>query len=669
MRSVQFRKLIRIHWVLLVLLLFATAFLLKPETTVTAQIGEQSFFTPQTWAHDFSEEQGWAPEHPRLLADVNGDTKQDVVGFGNDGTFIGISNGTTSFTPALALGDFGFHAGGWRAHLHVRTAGDVNGDQMDDIVGFGNAGVYRALATGNGSLGSADFVVADFGYDQGWRNDQHVRLLADVNGDTRKDIVGFGTHGVWVSLSMSTAGDFSAPFFAVGDFGTLQGWNNQEHVRTTANINGDTMEDIVAFGDHGVWVAIANGTGFNSPQLVLTEFAIEAGGWRVDRHPRVMADVNKDNKADIVGFGYDGIWVSLANGTGGFSAPFFALADFGYNQGWRVGRDPVFEDDGHAHTGCADSPCGHGSNPRFVVDLNADGYLDIVGFGHEAIYRSLGGPNGFGTVRAMIRDLVTATGGPWNGYEDVVPTFNPRMAGDVTGDGMADLVAFDQDVVQVVRSSDQPPPPPPNAPSNPRFTDKTSTSLSLAWDDNSIDERKFFVYFGKDGGDITRYVVNGQAGVDNVVTTVRNELEPNTQYCFSVQAENIFGLSAETARVCERTLGAAPTPTPTPPQQIGFKQIDVLNCSAGGTVNLWLLNASNVWTPHGSAPSQLINGSCPSTAPTKAVPLPDGQFVRFVAVQPSLCNGQNDPNISSCQKANQVFFGKATGQPLRFLIH
>lgn len=47
MRSVQFRKLIRIHWVLLGLLLFATAFLLKPETTVTAQIGEQSFFTPQ----------------------------------------------------------------------------------------------------------------------------------------------------------------------------------------------------------------------------------------------------------------------------------------------------------------------------------------------------------------------------------------------------------------------------------------------------------------------------------------------------------------------------------------------------------------------------------------------------------------------------------------------
>jgi hypothetical protein len=668
MKVLQFRKFIRIHWLLLGLLLLAAAFFLKPENTVTAQLGEHSFFTPQTWAHDLTQEQGWRPEHPRLLADINGDHHQDVVGFGNDGTWVATANGS-SFTPNLALEDFGFHAGGWRANLHVRTAGDVNGDQMDDIVGFGNAGVYRSLATGNGALGPVEFVVADFGYDQGWRNDKHVRLLADVNGDTRKDIVGFGTHGVWVSLSMSTAGDFSAPFFAVGDFGTLQGWNNEQHVRTTADVNGDTKQDIVGFGDFGVWVAFANGVGFDSPQLLLSEFAILAGGWRVDRHPRIMADVNKDTKADIVGFGYDGIWISYSTGTG-FTAPQFALADFGYNQGWRAGRDPVFEDDGHAHTGCTDETCGFGVNPRFVVDLNNDGYLDVVGFGHEAIYRSLGGPNGFGTARPMVRDLVTATGGPWSGFEDVVPTFNPRIAGDVDGDGMTDLVAFDRDVIKVVRSSDQPPPALPNVPGNPRVTSSTATSLTIDWDDNSNDERWFFLNFGKSGGDVTRYFVKGKSGVGNIITTVRGDLEPNTQYCFTVQAENIFGVSAETRRVCGRTKPEAPpTPTPTPPQQIGFKQIDVLNCSEGGSVNLWLLNASNVWTPMGSAPSQLINGSCPSTAPTKKVPLPDGQFVRFVAVQPSLCNGQNDPNISSCQKANQVVFGKATGFPLPMIIH
>jgi len=391
--------------------------------------------------------------------------------------------------------------------------------------------------------------------------------------------------------------------------------------------------------------------------LLLSEFAKFAGGWQVSRHPRVMADVNKDTKDDIVGFGYDGIWVSYSTGTG-FTAPVFALADFGYNQGWRVGKDPVFEDDGHAHTGCTEETCGFGMNPRFVVDLNNDGYRDIVGFGSEAIYRSLGGPNGFGTVRPMIRDLVTESAGPWGGFEDVVQSFFPRMAGDVTGDGMTDLIAFDRDVIKVVRSSDQPPQPPPNAPSNPRFTGKTATSLSLAWDDNSNNERRFFVYFGEPNGAKTRFTRPA-----NATTAVITDLEPNTRYCFTVQAENVLGLSAETRSVCDRTTPEVPTPTPTPPQQIGFKQIDVLNCSEGGTVNLWLLNASGIWTSHGSAPSQFINGSCLSTAPKKTVPLPDGQFVRFVAVQPSLCNGQNDPNISSCRKADQVVFGKATGLP------
>jgi Common central domain of tyrosinase len=45
-------------------------------------------------------------------------------------------------------------------------------------------------------------VVANFGYDAnagGWRVEQHPRFLADLTGDGRADIVGFGEAGVWVS--------------------------------------------------------------------------------------------------------------------------------------------------------------------------------------------------------------------------------------------------------------------------------------------------------------------------------------------------------------------------------------------------------------------------------------------------------------------------------------
>ena len=44
-------------------------------------------------------------------------------------------------------------------------------------------------------------------------------------------------------------------------------------------------------------------------------FAERKGGWRSqDKYPRQVADVNGDGRADIVGFGQDAVFVSLANG-------------------------------------------------------------------------------------------------------------------------------------------------------------------------------------------------------------------------------------------------------------------------------------------------------------------------------------------------------------------
>jgi hypothetical protein len=150
---------------------------------------DQSFHIPAAWARELTAEQGWGTEHPRMLADINGDGKQDVVGFGYDGVWAASSNGY-SFSPSFVLADFGYLSG-WRAAKHVRLTGDLNGDKLDDLVGFGDAGVYRSLASPAG-FGPVNYLIADFGYDQGWRVEKHVRLLADVSGDGRKDIVAFG---------------------------------------------------------------------------------------------------------------------------------------------------------------------------------------------------------------------------------------------------------------------------------------------------------------------------------------------------------------------------------------------------------------------------------------------------------------------------------------------
>jgi hypothetical protein len=78
---------------------------------------------------------------------------------------------------------------------------DVTGDGRADIVGFGNAGVYVSLARADGSYGPVTRVVDNYGYDAGgWRVEMHPRFLADTNGDGKADIVGFGNAGVYVSL-------------------------------------------------------------------------------------------------------------------------------------------------------------------------------------------------------------------------------------------------------------------------------------------------------------------------------------------------------------------------------------------------------------------------------------------------------------------------------------
>jgi hypothetical protein len=54
------------------------------------------------------------------------------------------------------------------------------------------------------------------------------------------------------------------------------------------------------------------------------------GGWRVEKHPRLLGDLTADGHADIVGFGDAGVWTALSTSGGSFADPHFVLADLGY---------------------------------------------------------------------------------------------------------------------------------------------------------------------------------------------------------------------------------------------------------------------------------------------------------------------------------------------------
>jgi hypothetical protein len=268
---------------------------------------------------------GWVSDdlYPRELADVNKDGKIDIVGFGDAGVYVALGNGDGSYgSTAMKLAAFGANssAGGWSSNdLHPRELADVNGDGMADIVGFGAAGVYVSLATGGGSFGSPTLTLAAFGSGAGgWSsNDQFPRELADVNGDGMADIIGFGDAGVYVSLATGR-GSFGSPTLKLAAFASgAGGWSsNDQFPRELADVNGDGKTDIVGFGQAGVYLALGNGDGSFQPAIAdLHAFASDAGGWTSeDKYPRQLADVNHDGAADIVGFGYSGVYEALSNG-------------------------------------------------------------------------------------------------------------------------------------------------------------------------------------------------------------------------------------------------------------------------------------------------------------------------------------------------------------------
>ena len=71
----------------------------------------------------------------------------------------------------------------------------------------------------------------------------------------------------------------------------------------------------MGFGDAGAYVSRAARFQFPFPTLWVDNYGYNAGGWRVERHPRLLGNVNRDGKADIVGFGDAGAYVSLSRAT------------------------------------------------------------------------------------------------------------------------------------------------------------------------------------------------------------------------------------------------------------------------------------------------------------------------------------------------------------------
>ncbi len=329
---------------------------------------------------------GWRIDrHPRYVKDLTGDGSADIIGFGNAGVYVSINDGDGTFQrPRRVIDNFGYNAGGWRVDKHPRYLADSNANGRADIIGFGNAGVYISPNRGDGTFQRPQRVIDNFGYNAGgWRVDRHPRYVKDLTGDGSADIIGFGNAGVYVSINDGN-GTFQRPRRVIDHFGyNAGGWRVDKHPRYVMDLTGDGSADIIGFGHSGVYVALNNGDGtFQPVQKVSDSFGVNRG-WRTDRHPRYVADLTGDGSADIIGFGNDGVYVAFNNGDGTFQAAQKVVDNFGYNAGgWRTDK-----------------------HPRGLSVIEDNSFADIIGFGHSGVYVAINDGRGFDLERRVIDEF------------------------------------------------------------------------------------------------------------------------------------------------------------------------------------------------------------------------------------------------------------------------
>ncbi|KAH9041449.1 hypothetical protein EDB84DRAFT_1396355 [Lactarius hengduanensis] len=325
--------------------------------------------------------------HVRLVGDVTGDGADDLVEFGEAGVLVSINNGDNTFTSPvkLVLKDFGCDAGGWRVEKHIRCLADIRGVGRSDIVGFGHGGVIVSKNDGNAKFNPAYLALGDFGYHTGWRVERHLRFIGVATESGRPDIIGFGDKSVFIGRNNGD-GTF-APAQAVIN-GTFcydaGGWRIEQHPRFIADLTGDGKVDVIGCGDAGVYVSLNKGDGTFGPSNLVANIFGTGQGWKVDKHPRFIADLTGDKRGDIIGFGEAGVYVAYNNGNGTFQPGKLVLSDFGVQQGWQ----------------------GVNKHPRFVVDLTGDGRADIVGFRENSVFVAYNdGKGGFPSVKTVTSEL------------------------------------------------------------------------------------------------------------------------------------------------------------------------------------------------------------------------------------------------------------------------
>ncbi|MEH2007704.1 MAG: integrin alpha, partial [Nostoc sp.] len=324
-------------------------------------------------------------------------------------------NGTNGFViNGINAGDYS----GWS----VSSAGDINGDGIADlIIGADNAspngdfsgqsyvvfgsksgfGAQVNLSTLNGTNG---FVINGINADDhsGWS----VSSAGDINGDGIDDLI------IGTDEESESNGTESGQSYVV--FGSKSGFDAQVNLSTLNGTNGFAINGIINAEDRGDWAVSSAGdiNGDGIPDLIIGANIEGSFGERLE--PGYVVFGSKS------GFGAQ-FNLSTLNGTNGFVIN-------GINSyelvGWSVSSAGDINGDG-----IADLIIG-AYNPGRNGEPSQQGYVVFgskFGFGAQFNLSTLNGTNGF-AINTISSNAYNFLG------------FSVSSAGDINGDGIADLI-------------------------------------------------------------------------------------------------------------------------------------------------------------------------------------------------------------------------------------